>query len=127
MNILIVDDDHVDRIAIKRTLLKSMNKYNIQESDSAELALQILSHTSFDMILLDYSLPCMNGIELIIKFRANNKINKAAIIMLSNSNSDSEQLLVDCVNAGAQDFILKSALSSSDINRAIIQAKNGSS
>jgi len=121
MDILIVDDDIVDQMAIKRTLLNSMHDYHIQEADSAESALQLLNQTAFDVILLDYNLPCMNGIELVIKFRGNEKINHSAIIMLSNS--DSEQLLVDCVNAGAQDFILKSELSSADINRALIQAK----
>ena len=53
MDILLVDDDIVDRTAITRTLRKSNLSVNITEATTVDKALKIYSDTAFDVVLLD--------------------------------------------------------------------------
>jgi CheY-like chemotaxis protein len=64
MNILIVDDDIVDRELITRTLRRSNISSDITGVESVDEALEQLKKMEFDAVLLDYNLPKRNGIEL---------------------------------------------------------------
>nr|MDC2854824.1 response regulator [Ningiella sp. W23] len=120
MKILIIDDDLFDRMAIRRSLMMLSNKYEIVETSTAEDAITLLTDSHFDVAMLDFNMPKMDGIELISELKSVNGRSATTIIMLSNSNS--EQLLIDCINAGAHDFLLKSEVTESTVNRALIQA-----
>lgn len=106
MNILIVDDDIVDRESIKRTLNQSTTHFNFVETESVDEALIALSDKKFDAILLDYRMPKRDGIELLLELRNASMDVSVAVIMLSNS--EETELALECVRAGAQDFLLKS-------------------
>lgn len=121
MNILIVDDDIVDREHIKRTLHKSPRQWNIIETESVEEGLTAFYSNNFDLVLLDYRMPKRDGIELLLELR-NASIDKSvAIIMLSNS--EEAELALECVRAGAQDFLLKSEVTVARLERSIYQSQ----
>ncbi len=121
MNILLVDDDVVDRATVKRSLNKGHSYYQITETDSAEEALHRLKCHYYDVVLLDYQLPQMNGVELVVKFKNESTKTNTAIVMISSSNS--EELILECLNAGAQDFLLKEDISPGQLSRTLIQAQ----
>lgn len=121
MNILIVDDDIVDRESIKRTLNQSTSHFNFVETESVDEALIVLSEHTFDVILLDYRMPKRDGIELLLELRNVSSDINVAVIMLSNS--EETELALECVKAGAQDFLLKNEVSTSRLKRAIVQAQ----
>lgn len=121
MNILIVDDDGIDRENIKRTLGHSTTPFNFTETESVDEALSALSVNNFDIILLDYRMPKRDGIELLLELRNSENDLNVAVIMLSNS--EETELALECVRAGAQDFLLKSEVSTSRLQRAIVQAQ----
>ena len=121
MNILIVDDDIVDREHIKRTLRKTDQTCQFVEAESVDEGLAAFSNQQFDAILLDYSMPQRDGIELLLEVKNEPNGNSVAIIMLSNS--EEEALALECVKAGAQDFLLKTEVTASRLNRAILQAR----
>ena len=121
MNILIVDDDIVDRESIKRTLNQSTSHFNFVETESVDEALIVLSEYTFDVILLDYRMPKRDGIELLLELRNVSSDINVAVIMLSNS--EETELALECVKAGAQDFLLKNEVSTSRLKRAIVQAQ----
>lgn len=121
MNILIVDDDIVDREHIKRTLSKSDEKCYFTETESVDGGLAAFRAHKFDVILLDYRMPQRDGIEMLIELK-NEPIDKSvAIIMLSNS--EESDIALECLKAGAQDFLLKIEVTASRLKRAIIQAQ----
>ena len=120
MNILIVDDDIVDREHIKRTLSKSDQKCNFIETESVDEGLAAFRKHKFDVILLDYRMPQRDGIEMLLELKNEPIENSVAIIMLSNSEESS--LALACLKAGAQDFLLKIEVTAARLNRAIIQA-----
>ena len=121
MDILIVDDDIVDREHIKRTLNKTNNRWSFVETESVDEGLLAFSAKRFDVILLDYRMPKRDGIEFVLELRNASLERNVAIVMLSNS--EESVLAMDCIKAGAQDFLLKSEVTSSRLERAILQSQ----
>jgi len=121
LNILLVDDDIVDRKLIKRALRNDISVTNIHEVSCAVEGLEIAQSGSFDVLLLDYMMPEIDGIEMVIALRARTDLGKTAIVMMSSSEDD--DVALSCLHAGAQDFITKSEITSSKLKRSILQAK----
>lgn len=121
MDILIIDDDAVDRMSATRTLKASMLQINsIDQTASASEGIALAKQHQYDMILLDYQLPPSNGIEVLRELRSNSDF-ATAIVMLSHSND--EELALSCIEAGAQDFIMKSEVTAARLKRAILISK----
>jgi len=121
MEILLVDDDAIDRETVKRALSKNEDAPRLHEVCSAEEGLKAVENKRFDVLLLDYRMPKVDGIEMVIELRSRPNLGEMAIVMMSNS--DDEVLALSCLQAGAQDFITKSEITSAKLHRAIIQAK----
>ncbi len=121
MNVLIVDDDVVDREDIKRALRKSSTDCNFVEAESVDEGLVAFENHQFDVVLSDYRMPQRDGIELLLALRSASIDKSVAIIMLSNS--EESELALTCVRAGAQDFLLKSEVTASRLQRAILQSQ----
>ena len=121
MNVLIVDDDCVDREHIKRSLAKADTSCMFTEAESVDAAIECLQSSEFDAMLLDYRMPQRDGTELISVLRKNPVGQGMAIIMLSNS--EDAELALECLRAGAQDFLLKTEVNSARLRRAILYAQ----
>ena len=122
MKILLIDDDTIDRMNARRNLQGSEHDIEVTESSTAEAGLQLALNQHFDLILLDYQLPTMTGLEFLITLRSSSK-HTTPVVMLSHSNDD--ELARNCIEKGAQDFITKSELTSSRLQRAILHAREG--
>jgi len=121
MHILIVDDDIVDRESIKRSLSQSTVQCSIEDAIDADSAAEMCRDQHFDIVLLDYSLPKRDGIELLIELRQKSSIDSEVIVMMSNS--EDEKLALECIQAGAQDFLLKKEISGAKLGRTILQSQ----
>jgi diguanylate cyclase (GGDEF)-like protein len=120
MDILLVDDDQVDRAAIIRTLKKSNLNVNIQEAVTVDQGLELYAKHAFDIILLDYNMPARDGIDMILAIRNESKSTSTAIVMMSTF--ECESIALECIKAGAQDFITKSDISEKKLCRAILHS-----
>ncbi|WP_273049630.1 GGDEF domain-containing response regulator [Pseudoalteromonas sp.] len=122
MYILIVDDDLVDRKLIRKMLISDgAQLHDITEVTCVLDGFQAIEKTYFDVILLDYNMPKEDGIEMLIEMRAKPKLGNTAIIMISSSENSS--LAIECIEAGAQDFLPKGGITRSSLNKALIYAK----
>lgn len=121
MDILLVDDDAVDRKAIIRVLEQNHSINLLSEAETVEQGLNLLNEQSYDVILLDYWMPQVDGIEMVIQLRDRPNLGQTAIVMMSNS--DDEQVALDCLYAGAQDFLQKGEINASRLKRAILHAR----
>jgi two-component system chemotaxis response regulator CheY len=65
MNILIVDDDVVDRTHVKMTLRRNHSLCNVVEAEDAIVALEKIKELTFDVIIVDFNMPKINGLELV--------------------------------------------------------------
>ena len=111
-NILIVDDEEGIRMAIKRALekhridfpfLDEPIKLSLYEAESAERALEILSDTHMDIILLDNKLPGMQGIDIMPYLNEHYPDTKILII----TSFASLDIALEATKHGAFDFIPK--------------------
>lgn len=95
-NILLVEDDQLDVIDIKRTFDKSGILYNLQVAKNGEEAVDMLrhreSHLLPDIVLIDINMPRMNGLELLHLIRSTEewKHLKCFIITTSEEKIDKE-------------------------------------
>jgi signal transduction histidine kinase len=123
-DILIIDDDKVDRESIKRSLknLHRDGNLNIHEATTGEEGLNILHNKKFNCVFLDYQLPDMDGISFLRKlYDPEMDLAKAPIIMLTGQGSQS--VMIDALRWGAQDYLLKDNISADTLNISIIKAK----
>ena len=121
LHILIVDDDMVDREMVKRLLIKSEQNFVIDEAKDVDEGLSLYDKNGHDIVLLDYRMPRRNGIEMIIELRTHIREYGSAIVMMSSAEDN--KLAINCIEAGAQDFIPKSEITTQRLFNALIHAK----
>jgi diguanylate cyclase (GGDEF)-like protein len=120
LRILLIDDDLQDRRAVIRALNKSTIHFDLKEASSAESGLKLLEESTFDLVLLDYRLPDSNAIDVLNEIRSCDGKGMAVIVV---SQHDDESFVEQCLDAGAQDFLLKDEVSTRRLIRAVKQAQ----
>ena len=107
MNILLVDDDEVDRLAITRALRSAGVDATLEEADSVSAAAAALQSRTFDCVLADYQLAPGDGLDVLDQVRQAGLATPVVIL----TGHGSEQTAVELMKAGATDYLPKSALS----------------
>lgn len=123
LRLLLIDDDEVDRLSVVRVLKRGKVDYDIVQAVSAAEGLKFAGKQRFDAILLDYRLPDQDGIE-VLRLLRNGLFERTAVVMLSRH--EDESLADRCLEAGAQDFLLKDEVNDRRLNRALRQARQRS-
>lgn len=80
-------------------------EYIVDEAQDGEEALELLQKYQYDLLILDYMMPIVTGIEVIEKVRHDMKDQQQKILMLSAKSQSFEQEKV--LNAGADYFMAK--------------------
>ncbi len=101
--ILIVDDDPVTRGLIKSIFMNS--SFEMNEADSGEMALEIISDIMPDIILLDIIMGGMDGFEVLKTIRSNEQLKYIRIILLSSKSDINERL--KGYGLGTDDYVIK--------------------
>jgi two-component system KDP operon response regulator KdpE len=99
-SVLIVDDEPQIRRVLRATLLG--NEYEVMEARTGEEALDLLTDTRFDLILLDMNMPGAGGLETCRAIRAQSDV---AIVMLTVRDAEADK--VAALDAGADDYVTK--------------------
>ncbi len=121
--IVIVDDAAEDRAACRRYLRQDSEwKYTILEAATGERALEICRESQPDCILLDYRLPDMDGLEVLMALTGGEGENQNVLPVVMLTGADEVSLAVEAMRAGAQDFINKNRLTPVDLQRAVRNA-----
>ena len=118
MNILIVDDSVVFRMAIKQAL-DGLSGISVDASVSnGELAVKyIKDHPEIDLITLDMEMPVMNGMETIKAIREFNK--KVMIIVFSSHTIKGAEKTLEALHLGANDFVTKEEASGATLDGSL--------
>ncbi|RKP44367.1 response regulator transcription factor RqpR [Trinickia fusca] len=118
--ILLVDDHAIVRQAVRQLLLTSGVAREVVEAETGAQALASLDDQAFDVILLDISLPDVNGVEVLK--RAKRKAPRTPIMMFSMYPED--QYAVRSLKAGAAGYLSKTVTAAQMID-AIRQVATG--
>src|SRR5687768_11686634 len=108
MKFLIADDHAIVRKGLVQILHEEFPEAEVTEVANSNKVLEEVSRQTWDVILLDISMPGRNGIETLKQIRANGI--KAPILMLSMHSED--QYAVRVLKAGASGFLNKESATS---------------
>jgi two-component system chemotaxis response regulator CheY len=104
MKFLVVDDYSTMRRIIKN-LLHDLGYANVTEADDGNTALPLLQNGSFDFLITDWNMPGMAGLDLLKAVRANEKLKKLPVLMLT-AEAKREQI-VEAAQAGVSGYVIK--------------------
>ncbi len=114
LRVLIVDDDQVDRMAVRRVLTAIEPSAIISEAADVASAVAAIETHGFDCAVLDFHLPDGDGLGVLAHVRAAGR--GPPIIMLTGVTD--AQTAVELMKAGATDYIPKAALSPERLERS---------
>lgn len=118
LGLLIIDDDAVDRQAVRRALAQARLQVRIVEADTAQDGIAAARASDVHVVLLDYQLPGATGLEVLAELRRARPL--LPVIVLTGFGD--EQLAATMMKAGAADYLSKHALSSDRLKRSIRHA-----
>lgn len=104
MKILIVDDFATMRRIVKN-LLRDLGFKNTSEADDGATALPMLKNGEFDFVITDWNMPNMQGIDLLQAMRADEKLKKIPVLMVT-AEAKREQI-VKAAGAGVNGYVVK--------------------
>ncbi len=104
MNVLIVDD-YKTMLRILRNLLGQLNFNNVHEATDGSTALKMLREENFGLIVSDWNMEPMTGIELLRKVRADDALRHIPFVMIT-AQSNSENVMI-AKEAGVSNYIVK--------------------
>lgn len=118
LKILVIDDDEIDRMAVRRSLIKAGFHVHIVEAENCSEAIAYLQETAFDCAFLDYRLPDQDGLSLVQHVR---QLGIRIPLVVLTGQGD-EEIAVDLMKAGASDYLVKSRVSSDNLARVLRNA-----
>ncbi|MDP2862166.1 MAG: response regulator, partial [Desulfobacterales bacterium] len=104
MKVLVVDDFATMRRIIKN-ILKQIGFTNIIEAEDGKSALKMLQNDKFDLIMCDWNMPEMPGIELLGKVRADEQLKGIPFVMVTAEAQ--KENIIEAVKAGVNSYIVK--------------------
>ncbi len=105
MNVMVVDDSVVFRSQLKACLEGETSIRSVSSAANGKIALDKLSQQPCDLIILDLEMPEMNGMQFLAEFKRRQL--KQKVIVFASNTRDGPNLVLEALNAGANDFIAK--------------------
>lgn len=102
---LVVDDSKAIRLLIARVLRQI--GYEVQEAANGREALEMIAggNSGVELILADWNMPEMNGLDLLKRLRQNPALSSLAVVMVT-TETEIEQI-AEAMEAGANEYVMK--------------------
>lgn len=104
MKILVVDDMATMRRIVKN-VLKQLGFPNTEEAENGQEALQKLRADTYGLVVSDWNMPVMSGIDLLRAIRADDALKTIPVLMVTAEAQQAN--LVEAVQAGVSNYIVK--------------------
>jgi two-component system, NtrC family, response regulator AtoC len=114
-NLLIVDDEKTTREGLRAALEE---RYEVYIAEDAQAAMNLLESEHFDVMLTDFRLPNEDGMKLIARAKS---LSKPPVCILMTAYG-SEELAVDAMKRGADDYIAKGRLQIDELEMRIARS-----
>lgn len=109
LKILLVEDDEVDVMNVKRAFDKARIQNPLHVAKDGVEALELLKDDGFSkerlLLLLDINMPRMNGIELLREIRKNDKLHSLPVVVLTTSDDERDKF--DAYDLNVAGYLLK--------------------
>lgn len=107
IKLLLVDDSSLIRKILKTFFKDDSQIEIIDEAINGKIALEKIATKDFDMVLLDYEMPEMNGLEFLQALKNSGFTKKPPVMVFSSLTNSGSRQTIDCLLAGAKDYIQK--------------------
>jgi two-component system chemotaxis response regulator CheY len=104
MKILVVDDFSTMRRIVKN-ILRQLNYANITEADDGSTALEVLQREKVDLVVSDWNMPKMTGLELLKAVRADDALKHIPFLMVTAEAQ--QENIIEAVKSGVSNYIVK--------------------
>lgn len=104
MTVLVVDDFSTMR-RIVRNILRDLEFKNILEAENGSSALDILNSQEVDLVVSDWNMPKMTGLELLKSVRATDRLKTIPFLMVTAEAQ--KENIVEAVKAKVSNYIVK--------------------
>ena len=104
LKILIVDDIPT-MLDLMLQSLNSLGFFNITQAIDGKIALDLLFQENFDLLITDWMMPNMDGLELTTAIRNNEKLKDLKILMVTSNNKKSQ--ISSAIKSGVNEYLLK--------------------
>ncbi|MEH1865146.1 MAG: response regulator [Nostoc sp.] len=116
--VLIVDDSPEDRELYRQFLLREREySYTILEATLGQLGLELWQQYQPDVVLLDYRLPDLDGLEFLAQLQPSTQQLCLPVIVITGHGN--EEIAVQAMKAGAQDYLLKEQITPERLQTAV--------
>jgi two-component system cell cycle response regulator len=102
-NILIVDDSGMVRRAVAKAL--SGHECNLYEAENGMVAMQMMDKYSPALVILDYNMPGMTGMDVLLAMKEEGLLKTTKVMMLTANNST--ETVVAIARMGVRDYLTK--------------------
>ena len=116
LDILVIDDDEVDRMNVQHLLDKEGVKAVVHEASDCKSGIEKMKSREIDCVLIDYRLPDANGVEVLEKLTEVNR-NNVPLILLTGMGD--ELLVAEAMKKGASDYLPKKGLDGKTLAHSI--------
>ena len=104
MKVLVVDDFATMR-RIVRNILKQLGFTNIVEADDGTTALEIMKTDKIDLVLCDWNMPKVSGLDLLKQMKADSDLKNIPFLMITAEAQ--KQNIIEAVKTGVSNYIVK--------------------
>lgn len=104
MKVLVVDDFATMR-RIVRNILKQLGFTNIAEADDGTTALEIMKTDKIDLVLCDWNMPKVSGLDLLKQMKADSDLKNIPFLMITAEAQ--KQNIIEAVKTGVNNYIVK--------------------
>ncbi|MDR3335155.1 MAG: response regulator [Treponema sp.] len=105
ITVLIVDDSQIMRSTVKACFSNVQIPCRYVEAKNGMEALESLEKEKVDVVLLDWNMPILSGIDFLRRVRGIEKYKKLPIIMVTSEGA--RYNVIEALKAGATDYIIK--------------------
>lgn len=105
MRILLVDDSTTMRRIQKNTLAKLGFENVLEAEDGVDALKKLAGEGPFDLVLMDWNMPNMTGIEALKKIKADPGLKATPVIMVTSESEKTR--IVEAIQAGAANYVVK--------------------
>ena len=120
---ILIVDDYKTMLRIVRSLLKQIGFYNVEEAFDGTTALKKLRNGDFGLVISDWNMEPMGGLELLREMRADKQLHSTPFILVT-ADSQSESVAA-AKRAGVCNYIVK-PFNAETLRNKVVSAVQGS-
>lgn len=104
MHALVVDDSRAMRLVLTK-IMKEVGFDTSEAGDGSEALIRLKELDAVDLILVDWNMPVMDGLEFVRAVRENQRYDE--VLMMMVTTEDGMDKIVEALEAGANEYVMK--------------------